>query len=114
MRYEFTNPEKIPHFSDLKVGKKYSTRIVDVKYNGIDMVIRLEYLGEEYENITDEASCLLPVTKEAVDTVGVETYYDHLNCIHCYSKSCTGNCRYSEYAYGDDSSYHETQGLADV
>lgn len=113
MRYEFINPEKIPDVKDLKMGKKYSTRVVDVKYDGNGkLVIRLEYLGEEYEG--DEIECLLPVIKDAVDPAGVETYYDHLNCIHCYSKSCTGNCRYSEYAHDDDSSYHETQGLADV
>lgn len=108
MRYEFINPEKIPDVKDLKMGKKYSTRVVDVKYDGNGkLVIRLEYLGEEYEG--DEIECLLPVIKEPE-----ELYEWPVACIHCYSKSCVGNCRYSEYAHDDDSSYHETQGLADV
>ncbi len=64
MRYEFINPQDMPPIEEMRTDKFYSTRIVDVKVdNDKGIVIRLEYLGEEYDKTDKSKSsrCLFPV-----------------------------------------------------
>lgn len=60
LKYEFINPIELPKHYDPK--KQYTTRIVAIEYTETYEVIKLEYLGEEYN--PSEPQCMFPVREE--------------------------------------------------